>query len=102
MSRKSDAFIAFLTGAAVGAIVGILYAPDSGKNTREKLSYKLDKYKQKLQELITQYTAEEQKTEFTSMAKSEGAKIVKEAKSKAEALLGDVEELIGQIKGKTN
>ena len=102
MSRKSDAFISFLSGAAVGAVLGILYAPDSGKNTREKLSYKLDKYKQKLQDLISEYTNEEQKPEYTSMAKSEGAKIVKEAKSKAEALLGDVEELIGQIKGKSN
>ena len=101
MSRKSDAFIAFLSGAAVGAVLGILYAPDSGKNTREKLSFKLDKYKVKLQELIAQYTSEE-KLEFTSAAKSEGAKVVKEAKTKAEALLGDVEELIGQIKGKSN
>ena len=101
MSRKSDAFISFLSGAAVGAVLGILYAPDSGKNTREKLSFKLDKYKTKLQDLIAEYTAEE-KLEFTSVAKSEGAKVVKEAKNKAEALLGDVEELIGQIKGKSN
>jgi gas vesicle protein len=45
MSKKSGALMAFLSGAAIGAVLGILYAPDKGTNTREKLSYKLDKYK---------------------------------------------------------
>ena len=33
-------------------------------------------------------------------AKSEGQKVINNAKEKAEQLLGDVEELMGQIKGK--
>lgn len=46
MSRDNGSgFLAFLSGAALGAIVGILYAPDKGKNTRDRLSYQLDKYK---------------------------------------------------------
>ncbi|MBC7566195.1 MAG: YtxH domain-containing protein [Pedobacter sp.] len=37
---KSGAVFALLAGLSVGAVLGILFAPDSGKNTREKISDK--------------------------------------------------------------
>jgi gas vesicle protein len=98
MSRTSSALIAFITGAAVGAVVGVLYAPDKGSNTRDKLSFKLDKYKVKLQELLEELV--EGKDLPSSSAKSESQKVISDAKEKAERLLDDVDELIGQIKGK--
>lgn len=36
----SGAFLALVAGLAVGAVLGILFAPDSGKKTREKISDK--------------------------------------------------------------
>ncbi len=96
MGKKSNTFLAFLTGAATGAILGLLYAPDKGENTRDKLSYQLDKYKQKLDELIKQIVDGEQLAE--SEAKIEGEKLVSDAKEKAERLLDDVNGLITKIK----
>ena len=52
MSRSSNTFLAFLAGATTGALLGILYAPDKGSNTRDRLSYTLDKYKEKLEDLL--------------------------------------------------
>ena len=38
---KASNILALLGGMAIGAIVAILLAPDSGKNTREKINKKL-------------------------------------------------------------
>lgn len=97
MSKKStNSFLAFLTGAATGALLGILFAPDTGANTRDKLSYKLDKYKKTLEDLIEDLI--QGKEIPVSAAKSEGEKVVSDAKQRAEQLLADVDELIGHIK----
>ena len=38
--EKSDKLVWFLTGAALGAAVALLYAPQSGKDTRRYLNKK--------------------------------------------------------------
>jgi len=102
MSKKGDgALMTFLAGAAVGAILGILYAPDKGSNTREKLSFQLDKYKKLLEDYLDEVIAG-QGTPLTSEAKSQGQKVVSEAQDKAQRLLDDVDELLEQLRGNKN
>ena len=96
MSKNSNSFLAFLTGAATGALMGVLYAPDKGENTRDRLTYQLDKYRKKLDELLDEMV--DGKEYSDSSAKTESKKVVDDAKEKAEKRLDDVNGLIDQIK----
>ena len=97
MSKNSgSSFLAFFLGAATGAALGILYAPDKGSNTRDKLTYRLDKYKKTLEDLVDDLIS--QKENGFSEAKTHGEQVVNDAKEKAERLLEDVDELISHIK----
>ena len=98
MSRSSITLWEFIVGAAAGAVVGILYAPDKGENTRNKLYFKLNKYRDELKQLINDIVDGKEIPE--SMAKSEGKKVVNDTKVKAEKLLEDVEKMMSQIKTK--
>jgi gas vesicle protein len=90
---------AWLARSRTSPDLRILYAPDKGTNTREKLSFQLDKYREMLRELIDDFVSGRE-TPLTSEAKSQGQKVVDEAKSKAEQLLEDVDDLLEQIRGK--
>ena len=50
MSNNSNILAAIIAGAAVGAAIGILFAPDKGSTTRAKLKEGLDDTKNNLKD----------------------------------------------------
>ena len=95
---KAGSILLFLSGIIGGLTVGFLYAPDTGSNTRDRFTYRLERYRVNLESLIGDLVrTKEQFPE--SAAKSDGEKVINEAKEKARRLLEDVDNLLDQIKG---
>jgi gas vesicle protein len=76
---SSKIVVGFLAGAAVGALAGILFAPDKGSNTRKKISSKsgelTDSVKSSFNDFIdgvkqTYSGAKEEVEEFGNKAKA--------------------------------
>lgn len=95
MSNKTSNVLFFISGAAAGAVAGILFAPEKGRETRNWLSYRLEKYRDTLSDLTEQLIAGRDSS--LSTAKTEGQRVIQDAKDKAEKLLGDVDSLIKEI-----
>ena len=96
MSKSGNSFFAFLFGLITGGVIGILFAPDKGINTRDRLSFQLDKIKKQMEDFLENLT--NNKEMFANDAKDKGEQMVKDAKDKAEGLLDEVNGLIDQIK----
>ena len=65
MSNKSNTVAAILAGAAVGAALGILFAPDKGSKTRAKIKEGIDDAKHNLQDSF-EASSEVIRDKFTS------------------------------------
>lgn len=57
---KSESLFTFLGGVLVGAAVAILFAPESGEETRKKIKDTFDKEYQSLKDKINSYRSPEE------------------------------------------
>lgn len=57
MAKSGNTLLALITGAAIGAGVGLLYAPDSGKKTRKKLNKEAKKAKGQFEKKMKETTS---------------------------------------------
>ena len=51
---KTNVLLGLLAGVSVGAVLGILFAPEKGSHTRKKLSKKGEDYAEGLKEELTE------------------------------------------------
>ncbi len=95
MNKGTIGVLSLITGAGLGLLFGVLFAPDKGSNTRGRVSYNLYRFKSSLEDILRELQAEDMPDSY---ARSESERVITDAKVKAEELLKDVETLIGQIK----
>ncbi len=96
MNKAGTGFtIGLLTGAVLGAGFALLYAPDTGINTRGKISYRFNSYLDELNELVNKLKDEKEK--ITSQAKEDSDKVVEDAKQRADDLIREAESLLENI-----
>lgn len=96
MYKSGKGFVfGLLTGITVGTMLALLYAPDTGKNTRGRISYRLNSYIDELRSLIDQLKDEKEK--FSSQAKEDSDKVIEDAKQRADGLIKEAESLLENI-----
>ena len=81
---KGSFILGILTGSIIGGVLGILYAPKSGKSTRRDIAHKK-------QEMV--YEAEK----YLDKAKERASGIIVDGKQKAGQIIGDAKEKIGTM-----
>ncbi len=85
---KGKIVLGTLAGLAIGAIAGILFAPEKGSETRRKISKKGEDYTDNLKYKFNEFINNiKQKTEE---AKEEGKDLVEKGKAKYEEVKKDV------------
>lgn len=98
MERRDSGFLAFLLGLATGAIIGILYAPRSGEETRKILKKAIEDYAEEGKKIY------EKKSEEFQEALETGKKTAKEKieviKEKAGEISETIKEKVHKIAGK--
>lgn len=99
-STGKDFTLGLVTGALIGSAIAILYAPDSGSNTRDKISYRLSSYIDELNRAIEKLQNEKEK--FSSDAKQKSDDVVSDAKKRADDLIKEAEALLDNIERKGN
>ncbi len=93
--KTTTGILCFTGGALTGALFALLYAPEKGRETRSWLSYQLEKSRAMLADLAEGLVTSRELG--ASSAKTEGQRVISDARDKAEQLLGDVDQLINQI-----
>ncbi|KAB1066585.1 YtxH domain-containing protein [Tamlana haliotis] len=102
MNDNGNTFLGLLAGTAIGAVLGILFAPDKGVNTRQRLSDEADTAKHKISDLAHELkeqalsTASTQKKSLDEHVES----IMTDVSYKAEDVISTLEKKLKDLKEK--
>jgi len=90
--------VGFLTGAAVGSIIALLFAPKSGRELREEIKSKSQEFIDDADKYIA--NAKDKASDLINEGKRKSEKLVTETKEKVETLLGEAERILTDAKEK--
>ena len=102
MANSSNTLLGLLAGTAIGATLGILFAPDKGSNTRQYLSDEAIARKDRLSEQAADFKTRAQST-YASKKETLDAKvenIVSDVSHKAEDVITTLEAKLKELKAK--
>jgi len=103
-SKKKSGFGKFLAGAALGAGLGVLFAPKAGSETRRELKKKFDELVNKVKETDFEEVREEIELKIAEIKDEikelDKEKVIKIAKSKAKDIQKKASELVDLAKEK--
>lgn len=104
MSNKKSGLGKFLAGIGIGAGLGVLLAPKSGKETREDLKKKLEQFIDEVKNIDINEVKDEFLDKIDEIKKEiedlDKEKVLKIAKEKAEVLKNKANELVELAKEK--
>jgi gas vesicle protein len=84
---NTKALLGFVAGAAVGALAGILLAPDKGSNTRKKISGKAEDVSESLKSSYDDFVAKLKKAYTNS--KEDAEEMSEKVKAQVNSLKAD-------------
>ncbi|WP_277013464.1 YtxH domain-containing protein [Capnocytophaga granulosa] len=100
MSKIANTLLGLAAGSAVGVGLGILFAPDKGKNTRKKIkdsvSNKVDELKEQLESLAKKL--HEKSLDIKGSLEEKIDNILSESNYKSEDLISLLEKKIASMK----
>lgn len=102
MSNNSNTLLGVLAGTAIGALAGILFAPDKGSNTRKKITEQAVATQETLKENANDLTARLSET-MVSQKENLGARvenIVSDVSYKTEDVITTLEAKLKELKAR--
>ena len=98
MSHRSSAARLFaeglVVGGAAGFLVGLLLAPDEGREVRRRVAYLMDRWTDALGDLVERLGGEGAASE----ARHDAAAVVSDAREQAAQLLHEADALISEVR----
>ncbi|AXG73665.1 YtxH domain-containing protein [Flavobacterium arcticum] len=103
MSGKTDTLVAMVAGAAIGAVVGILFAPDEGSKTRKRIKEGYDSKKDELHDKLHELS-EQVKGKFGSSKEDLEVgidRLVANVEEKTDDVIATLEKKLQELKAAT-